>query len=319
MAICLSCGNNEPRFLFEVKGRLHGVEVSSTFTYVQCKQCGLVFMQPQISSEKLKEFYATDYAPHQVVKPPENKETAPKKSWYRRISTYLYDQRSITYVPSFIREALNTTSRVLDVGCGNGKFLNDLKKETGCQTFGVDISDLAVKVAKESYDLEIIKGTTEDLTFSEGSFDLITAWWSLAHVYNPVGELQNFSKLLKGNGYCILGMPNFSSFNAKFFKTRWFHLDPPRHLYIFSPHTITNLLKDNGFSIKKILHSRQPSGLICSVRHILHGNFVTSNKFHPFLSKLLFIVGTLMAWLKYSDLIVVIAQKDSRSSPQIPH
>jgi len=310
MAKCISCESNEQRFLFEVKGRLHGVEVSSTFTYVQCKQCGLVFMQPQIPSEQLKEFYATDYAPHQVVKLSENKETDPKKSWYRRMSTYLYDQRSIAYVPSFIREALNIKSRVLDVGCGNGRFLNDLKKETGCQTFGVDISDLAVNAAKESYDLEIIKGTTEDLTFPNDSFDLITAWWSLAHVYDPVEELQRFLKFLKGDGYCILGIPNFNSFNAKFFKGRWFHLDPPRHLYIFSPHSITNILKNNGFSVKKILYSRQPSGLICSVRHVLHGNFVTSNKFHPFLSKLLFFVGIFMAWLKHSDLIVVIAQKN---------
>ena len=311
MEKCISCGSNEQRFIFEVKGRLHDVEVPSTFKYVQCKQCSLVFMQPQISSEELKEFYTTDYAPHQVIKPDKNKEVTSKSGLYRRIKAYFYDQKNVTYVPYFIKNALNTKSKVLDVGCGNGTFLNDLREETGCQAFGVDISDLAVTAAKESYNLEITKGSINGLTFPERSFDLITAWWSLAHVHNPVEELQSFSKLLKDDGYCILGMPNFNSFNATFFKTRWFHLDPPRHLYIFSHRAITHMLKNNGFSVKQILHGRQSSGLICSMLYVYHGSFAAPHKFHPFLSKLLFIAVTLIAWLRYSDLIVVIAQKDS--------
>jgi len=164
--------------------------------------------------------------------------------------------------------------------------------------------------------LELIKSSTEEkLPFSEGFFDLITGWWSLEHINNPNETLQQFSTLLKEKGYCIIAVPNFNSFNARFFKDNWFHLDAPRHLWIYTPSTIKKMLEKNGFSVKKIIYGRNPNGLFSSLQYFYHGSFSVSKTvvMPPFLRKMLFVFIALTALLKISDGIIVCAQKKDGS------
>jgi 2-polyprenyl-3-methyl-5-hydroxy-6-metoxy-1,4-benzoquinol methylase len=312
---CNLCGSKDSKFLFEAKDRLHGTE--GTFRYVQCPECGLVYMNPQVVQEDITKLYPSDYAPHSTA----TKGTAATiRSLYNRlIKTPVIAQlvKWITNVKiiNSIYSRLDQNSRVLDIGCGAGAFLNRVKTEKGCEVFGVDISEAAVKAAKDSFDLDIFKGTITEAPLAEYSFDVITAWWYLEHIPDPQATAATISNLLKRNGHCIIGVPNFESFNAKTFKDKWYHLDCPRHLCIWTPSAMQRLLEQHGLMVTKVIYDKTPWGLRGSLQYALLGDNINPkhrNKIRQslFLWLLLLPWTILVSLLKKSDIIVVYAEKN---------
>jgi 2-polyprenyl-3-methyl-5-hydroxy-6-metoxy-1,4-benzoquinol methylase len=312
---CNLCGSKDSQFLFEARDRLHGTE--GTFRYVQCPECGLVYMNPQVSQEDIAKLYPSDYAPHSTT----TKGTAATiRSLYNRlIKTPVIAQlvKWITNVKiiNSIYSRLDQNSRVLDIGCGAGAFLNRVKTEKGCEVFGVDISEAAVKAAKDSFNLDIFKGTITEAPLEDSSFDVITAWWYLEHIPDPQVTAARISSLLKRNGHCIIGVPNFESFNAKTFKDKWYHLDCPRHLCIWTPSAMKRLLEQHGLTVTRVIYDKTPWGLRGSLQYVLLSDNINP-KHRNRIRQSLFLWMLLLPWtilvslLKKSDIIVVYAEKN---------
>lgn len=185
---------------------------------------------------------------------------------------------------------------------------------TGCSVDGVDTSKAAAKTAKENYKIDIFVGTLLECPFSDDYFDVITAWWYLEHVPNPSQVLREMSSLLKQDGYCVIGVPNIDSFNARTFKDRWYHLDCPRHLHIYSPDTIARLLDDADLEIIKIVFDKTPWGLFRSLRYYFGDDNVPLKhrkrlRGSSLLKRLLLPWTILLALLKQSDIMVVYVRK----------
>ena len=312
---CNLCGSKNSTFLFEARDRLHGI--SGKFSYVSCSEGGLVYMNPQVVPEETGKLYPSDYAPHSTsVK---GKAAGIRSLYNQLIKTPVIAQlvRLVTNVKitSDIYHRLDQKSRVLDIGCGAGAFLNHVKSEKGCEVYGVDISEAAVKAAKNSFGLNIFKGTITEAPFDDGSFDVITAWWYLEHVPDPQATTSKISSLLKRNGYCIIGVPNFESFNAKCFRDKWYHLDCPRHLCIWTPAAMKRLLEQHGLTVTKIIYDKTPWGLRGSLQYSLYDDNINP-KHRNRIRQSLFLWMLLLPWtiivslLKKSDIIVVYAKKN---------
>jgi 2-polyprenyl-3-methyl-5-hydroxy-6-metoxy-1,4-benzoquinol methylase len=246
---CNLCGTDNADVLFDGIDRLHGFE--GQFTYVKCKQCGLVYMNPQLTVEELKNFYPDDYAPHSI----NNKQ-----------------HKSKLPLPNKILQKITDQTKVLDVGCGNGGFLARLKKITNCKIFGLDISENAVKAARKLYNIDIFCGTIFDAPYQNESFDIITAHHYIEHVNDPLSVLKKMYTLLKPNGQLILKTPNIDSFNARIFKDKWYPLDCPRHLFLFSPQTLAKMLKKTGFTITTYNHEKHAKYFLLSLQYLRYGN-----------------------------------------------
>ncbi len=212
-------------------------------------------MNPQLTVEELKKYYPPDYKPHGNL--PRIKHSKRKKQNYE--IRYLCDN-------------LNDKSNLLDVGCGDGGFLNDVKNAVGCNVFGLDIAKKAAEAAKINYGLDIYVGTIAEAPFPNGYFDVITARQYLEHIPDPVETMQKIFMLLKPGGTCIISTPNFNSFNAKIFKERWYGLDCPRHLCIYSLQTLSILFEKTGFTIKKIIRDKSSKGLLGSLQYLFYGD-----------------------------------------------
>lgn len=311
---CNLCGSRDSTFLFNARDRLHGI--GDIFTYVQCKECGLVYMNPQVVPEDIEKLYPADYHPHSITK----KGTGFRiRSLQNRIITipvigHLVKGMMNVKIVAPIYRRLNQQSRILDIGCGTGSFLNTVRTETGCKVYGADISEAAVREAKSSFDLDMFKGTIIEAPFPNAYFDIITAWWCLEHIPDPHATVARISSLLKHNGYCIMGVPNFSSFYAKHFKDKWYHLDCPRHLCIWTPYTITRLLEKHDLLVTRIIYDKTPWGLLGSLQYLLYGDEINPkyrNRLrHSFLLWILFLPWTIsVSLLKKSDIMVVYAKK----------
>lgn len=138
--------------------------------------------------------------------------------------------------------------RLLDVGCGSGRFLAKMRN-FGWEVTGVEPDPKAVEVARKVLDIEVCQGTLEDTEFTQDSFDALTMSHVIEHVADPLVLLKECKRVLKPGGRLVLVTPNVESLGAWAFNQAWLHWDPPRHLFLFSPRTLTRCVESAGLRI----------------------------------------------------------------------
>ena len=136
--------------------------------------------------------------------------------------------------------------RVLDIGCGDGAFLALLRELGWTTTVGIDPDPKAVRRA-EAARLDVRLGTWQEVSLEAASFDAITLNHSIEHVHDPIGLLKACRQWLAPGGELIIYTPNLDSNGHRLFGRDWFHLDPPRHLVIFTPSSLRRALEETGF------------------------------------------------------------------------
>jgi 2-polyprenyl-3-methyl-5-hydroxy-6-metoxy-1,4-benzoquinol methylase len=137
---------------------------------------------------------------------------------------------------------------LLDIGAGTGDFLT-VAKNNGWNTKGVEPSEKAKAIAMK-------KGvsfaeSTKDL--ESHSFDVITMWHVLEHVPNLEDQIRELKRLVKPNGTIIIAVPNFNSYDAKYYGAFWAAYDVPRHLWHFSKTSIKLLFEKEAMKLEKVL------------------------------------------------------------------
>lgn len=163
--------------------------------------------------------------------------------------------------------------RVLDIGCGEGTFLAAMARR-GWDAWGIEVSPEGAARAAARPGLRVLNKRLEDCELEPASFDLITLWHSIEHVSDPEALLRRAAALLKEGGSLFLAFPSAQSWDFKLFGSRWFHLDPPRHLHYFSPTTMGALLERCGLEPAGANHlsfEYNPFGFVQSVLNLLTG------------------------------------------------
>ncbi|MEM0541527.1 class I SAM-dependent methyltransferase [Flavobacterium sp. j3] len=138
--------------------------------------------------------------------------------------------------------------RILDIGAGTGDFLVSAKND-GWETIGIEPSVKAKQIA-------INKGVSfiDDLAALENnSIDVITMWHVLEHVPNLDEYINELKRLIKPSGTIIIAVPNFKSFDAKYYGKFWAAYDVPRHIWHFSKTTIEKLFAEKDMRLVEVL------------------------------------------------------------------
>lgn len=254
---CEVCGSRQHRFLFEGWDRLFGLP--GIFTIVKCKECGLLFMNPQPEKKALKEYYPEAYHATQSSRYHEY-------SWLRKLvlKTYFgYKQcsdsskawrflRKIILVPFRVRYRRSIPfvekGRLLDVGCGNGTELYKLKL-MGWETYGVEVDEEAAARAR-SKGLNVFTGDLFERNLPDQFFHVVRMSFVLEHLPNPRETLQEIKRILRSQGRIYISIQNARSLHYWLFAKRWFSLDVPRHLFTFTPKTMQKLLSSLDLKIE---------------------------------------------------------------------
>ena len=158
----------------------------------------------------------------------------------------------------FINECLlhqNSISRpeknILDIGAGTGDFLKVCKVNLW-NVFGIEPDMEARNIAAK-------KGVLlhKDLShFTDKKFEIITLWHVLEHVENLEEYISTLEKLLSKNGTLIIAVPNYKSYDAKYYSKFWAAFDVPRHLWHFSETSISKLFAPVNLTVEKTLPMR---------------------------------------------------------------
>ncbi|RZS99326.1 class I SAM-dependent methyltransferase [Aquimarina brevivitae] len=136
---------------------------------------------------------------------------------------------------------------LLDVGAGTGDFLVTAKND-GWNIQGTEPNAKARQLAATKN----ISLQSDLASFTSNSFDVITLWHVLEHVSALQEYIERLNDLLKPNGTLIIAVPNFKSYDAKYYKEYWAAYDVPRHLWHFSKTAIRDIFKEKGFELIKV-------------------------------------------------------------------
>jgi SAM-dependent methyltransferase len=123
-----------------------------------------------------------------------------------------------------LRQIIASGDRVLDAGCGTGKFFGmDFARKIGCQLVGVDLrQDLG---ANSEIDFGV-RAELNRLPFSDGSFDVVNCRLVIEHVNFPDTVLKEFYRVLKPGGRLAIFTPNLLHYfgAAASLTPHWFHV-----------------------------------------------------------------------------------------------
>ena len=232
---CPVCGSNEIEIFLQAKD----YTVSGKFfPVIQCKKCTAAFTNNIPAPNEIGAYYKSEnYISHS--------DTA------QGLVNKLYHKvRNITLVSKknmVTRFTQKTTGTILDIGCGTAAFLHTMKS-AGWQITGLEPDNTAREKAQSLYQIAPLPSENFK-TLPANSFDAITLWHVLEHVHDLQGYLQQIKILLKPAGKLFVAVPNYTSYHAKKYGLYWAAYDVPRHLYHFSPSSISVLIQAHQLKV----------------------------------------------------------------------
>jgi predicted SAM-dependent methyltransferase len=266
------------------------------FTILKCDKCKLAYTNPRPEESNLGKYYeSNEYISH----------SNSTKGWFNKI----YQIARSTNIKLKLKTIGNTKGSLLEIGSGTGELLKACKN-IGWQTTGVEPSEIARTNARNNLDLNLIE-SINNVNLADKSQDIIMMWHVLEHVSNLKETTHRINSLLKDSGKLIIAVPNYNSYDAKYYKESWAAYDVPRHLSHFSKETMASTLKNAGFKIEEI----KPMWLDSFYVSMLSEKIKTGNK-NPLKAVAIGLKSNLKALLltkEYSSLIF-IAKKDFKAS-----
>jgi len=300
-----------------------------TFTLVTCR-CGFTYLSPRPTREEIKAYYPEEYYPSSELSQRKQVDRffkrvsrfmkkgireefygypGEKRSWLARLVRRLLLYPEYWHLRFVGRDILpfNGQGRLLDVGCGPGRLLQELR-EHGWDVYGVDFSPVAVGRAR-SVGLNVRQGDLLTAGFESNFFDVVLFSHSLEHVFDPVATLREAHRILKPGGRLLLFLPNAGSTETALFGRWWIAWDPPRHLFHFNKHSVTRLLDKAGFGVVKVRTSTSKSSFLGSV-DCVYRNVLASQKRHGgVLRQAAGVWCFLLGHLGYGGELKVVAEK----------
>lgn len=225
----------------DIASLLHTKDYSLTgedFQIIQCANCTLEYTDPAPSKQDIAPYYNfPSYISHTDTK------EGLVNQLYHKVRNHTLTQKT-NWVQSLFT---GHKGQLLEVGAGTGAFAHSMLKK-GWKVTALEPDETSRQIALENYDLNLLP--IEDLFQLEpAKYEVITLWHVLEHVHDLNAYMKTFNNLLKPNGRLIIAVPNYTSYDAVFYKKYWAAYDVPRHLYHFSPLSMHYLVKKHKMSI----------------------------------------------------------------------
>lgn len=247
---CYLCGTQGNPLYQGLKDRLFGAPGEWNLKRCLNPECGLVWLDPMPSEEDIGKAYAAYYT-HQEDSNDEQENNLGiflRLSLHRVFNLLLYatpfqherKQRELMYLNEM------TPGRLLEVGCGNGRRLVQMRAR-GWEVEGQEVDPKAAAHALIAHGITVHLGPLEDMSFPNDSFDAVIMNHVIEHVHDPVALLAECYRIMKPGGLLVAVTPNVESYGHKRFGACWRGLEPPRHLHLFSVGAIMACAKKAGF------------------------------------------------------------------------
>jgi len=252
--LCYLCGREGVELYRDAVDPFFGAP--GTWTVKRCPEpsCGLIWLDPMPLAEDLHLAYR-QYFTHAP-------EASQKRGADIRAALYfLY--KTVAVLPASLTGLRRAQVRLdgmfldeqkpgklLDVGCGDGKFL-DRMKTRGWEPYGVDLDTKAIAHAKAKYGLDLLCGDLEGARFPTNHFQAVTLNQVIEHIPDPVRLLKEACRVTGPGGRVVVTTPCTSGRGHQTYGKFWFGLDAPRHLHLFNPRNLSEAANRAGLTVER--------------------------------------------------------------------
>jgi 2-polyprenyl-3-methyl-5-hydroxy-6-metoxy-1,4-benzoquinol methylase len=253
---CVLCGSDraEP---FSTGVDFEYATVPDVFTFVRCSGCDHLYLNPRPSSDALGTIYPSNY--------------------------YAWEEGGTSLVSRVRRRweggkvALYRDSvgagprRLLDVGCGNGRFLS-LLRDFGPEEWTLEGIDFDASVAEKcrAQGFTTHGSRVEDFDPGDARYDAVIMLQLIEHVEDPAAICERVFEILKPGGCFIVETPNLAGLDFRWFqRSHWGHYHFPRHWNLFSTSALQRLLRSKGFEIERSESLISTSAWTISLHNVL--------------------------------------------------
>ena len=251
---CKICGNLHNNRIHHATERL--LNIGDQFDYLECANC--YALQIVETPDNLSKYYPTEY--YSFRKPKFGLSLNPLVYFLKRslLRHYLHQfDPAGALLSLFLPHPFHWMkpglvefgSSILDVGCGSGRIIQSMQRSGFKNLTGID--PFLQKDLQNTPNLKILK---RDLFEIEGKFDFIMLHHAFEHMDRPGKVLEKLSELLQPTGKLLIRIPVANSHAWRKYRTHWFALDAPRHLFLHTTHSLHLLAKQAGLKIDDIVY-----------------------------------------------------------------
>lgn len=217
---CRICGSEKIEKQLKVKEMM--IPTREEFGYFKCAECHC--LQLEEVPDNLGDYYGEGY--------------------------YSYQETDV--MP--MQNPITDMSPILDVGCGAGKFLKQLREAgygnlQGCDPFLPN--DIAY-----GEDIHIWRKSIHEM---DGSFDRIFMNDSFEHVTDPHEVMDSLYRLIQNDGIIRIAIPVYPNIAVDMFEENWYQLDAPRHIFLHSVESMNYLASAHGMKVIKVEYDSNAS------------------------------------------------------------
>jgi SAM-dependent methyltransferase len=259
-ALCLLCGDTAESVPVATGWDFEYATTSAEYRIHQCVRCETVFLKDRPAAVEMACIY------------PDNYYTADDSEGGSRVTAFVRNLIESSKVKRYRMLLGKGPKDVIDIGCGDGRLLDILTRNTsGWRFSGIEISfSASVAALLKGYQVEYGNFEEDDLPWRDASFDLALLHQVIEHTRDPREVLRRAARILVRGGLLSIETPDVQSLDFRLFKGRyWGGYHIPRHFYLFNKRSLTTLLEQEGFEVVRIASILSPVFWIHSVHNWL--------------------------------------------------
>ncbi|MEO0326906.1 MAG: class I SAM-dependent methyltransferase [Myxococcota bacterium] len=256
LAPCPACADDRPEETWPLPGQL--LPHRQSFLAARCG-CGQAYLREQVPAAAQARLYDADYPLHRGP-----------ALWglFAPVVAFAESRVDARRVRALSRaRTLGPGDRVLDLGCGRGSFLDRLHGATGASGLGLDHlapanprgTPWSAGEGAAVRCLEAALPALPEVASEQGPYAAITLWHALEHDPAPRETLAWVREHLAPDGVLLVEVPDESSGLARRFGGAWAGHHTPRHVSLFEPESLRQLLETSGFDVT---HHRRAGTLL---------------------------------------------------------
>ena len=226
---CPGCSSAKNHLAFEKLG----------FKYVECHQCGSLFVSPRPTQKSLDAYYSNSISANYWAEV-----FFPVVAELRREK--IFSQR-VQQIQKLLLKKYLDPKVVMDVGAGYGIFLEEYKKQfCSAHVCAVEPGQKMARVC-QGKGIETLLSTAEGANLWAGKADLVSCFEVIEHVFSPEEFVVALCRLLKPGGHLVISGLGVEGFDIQILWDKSKSIYPPYHLNFLSVLGFEMLFKRLGF------------------------------------------------------------------------
>lgn len=234
--------------------KLYGIDFAKSksefipehYDIVYCSNCGFIFSDTKWTQKDYDKYYST---------------TQKYLYMYSDKHGGVSEEEAKKYNKQIdrIEKYVNKDANILEIGCGKGGLLMNLKKRGFNNLCGLDVSSFHKNILIEN-NIDYISSSFFDIHKIDKKFDCIISSEVIEHIYDLKSLVNNIYNILNDNGIIYIDVPNSSEYSSHFIKP--FHYFDIEHINHFDINSISNLfikfeMLNNGWYSEQIIDDKR--------------------------------------------------------------